>query len=180
MMKNELILVDEQDREIGYDEKINTHRNGSLHRAFSVFLLDTASGKVLLQKRNAGKYHSGGLWSNSCCSHQYKGENILESVNRCMKDELGIGTEQCFSVTEAGTFTYFSDYGELKEHEIDHVFICRADAEGKDILHPDMSEVEAVKWVEPEAIDEQLKAEPERFTSWFSEAYKIARKEMRK
>ena len=113
MAGNELLIVDAKDQEIGYCEKMEVHRKGVLHRAFSVFLLDADSGMLLLQKRNQEKYHSGGLWSNSCCSHQYQGETLLQAVNRCMKDELGIGTEQCSSVAEAGVFTYFSDYGEI-------------------------------------------------------------------
>lgn len=171
MAGNELLLVDAKDQEIGYGEKMEVHRKGVLHRAFSVFLLDADSGMLLLQKRNQEKYHSGGLWSNSCCSHQYQGETLLQAVNRCMKDELGIGTEQCSSVAEAGVFTYFSDYGEMKEHEIDHVFLCCTDTAGRNALCPNQTEAEDVRWIRPGDLDEQLKTHPELFTSWFAPAY---------
>lgn len=85
-----LILVDKNDNDVGYATKENVHRNGLLHKAFSIFIYDLEKDKVLLQKRAKGKYHSGGLWSNSCCSHKYVNETWISAIKRCLNDELGM------------------------------------------------------------------------------------------
>ena len=106
-MSDELIMVDLNDEEVGHQGKMDTHRNASLHRAFSVFLYKIVDEKVyiLLQKRAEEKYHSGGLWTNACCSHPRYMETLTEAVPRRMQEELGINTE----VREIFSFVYFVD-----------------------------------------------------------------------
>ena len=137
-MKNELIHVNTNDQVVGYGEKISTHKAGLLHRAFSLFIYSKNDKKFLLQKRSIEKYHSGGKWSNACCSHPYRNETWYESLQRSASDELNLTLDihkgiNCNSKTEpqyiddnlffAGTFMYYSDYKELSEHEFDYVFI---------------------------------------------------------
>ena len=100
-MEEKIILVDENDKEIGSDEKLNVHKEGKLHRAFSIFVFNS-KGELLIQKRAKNKYHSGGLWSNSCCSHPRIGESIEEAVHRRLKEEVGIKTP----LKEAFSFIY--------------------------------------------------------------------------
>ena len=117
-MNDQLILTDLFDNEIGHMSKEEAHRSGRLHRAFSVFIIN--DGKMLIQKRNKNKYHSGGLWANACCSHPRYGEALTDSVRRRLKEELGISCE----FRELFDFVYFTEYGEeLFEYEYDHVFL---------------------------------------------------------
>ena len=95
-MEDLIIWVDENDNEIGYGEKLETHIKGQLHRAFSVFIFDWSDSTMLIQRRAIGKYHSGGLWSNSCCSHPYDGENFEDSIKRCIKNELNFDLDITF------------------------------------------------------------------------------------
>ena len=114
----ELILVDLDDREIGTMDKAEAHRLGRLHRAFSVFIVDC--DRMLIQQRNRGKYHSGGLWANACCSHPRHGETLPEATERRLREELGISCE----LRELFDFVYFSRYvDDLFEYEYDHVFV---------------------------------------------------------
>lgn len=118
--EDQLILVDLDDVPIGSAGKAEVHRRGLLHRAFSVFLTD--GERMLLQRRSRGKYHSGGLWANACCSHPRAGESLEQAVPRRLKEELGISCP----VEELFSFHYFSQYGpQLFEYELDHVFLGR-------------------------------------------------------
>ena len=92
MVKENVILVDIHDNEIGFMEKIEAHEKGLLHRAFSVFIFNS-NGEFLLQRRNSAKYHSGGLWSNTCCSHPRKGEDVKDAAIRRLKEEMGMSAE---------------------------------------------------------------------------------------
>ena len=185
-----LIWVDENDIETGCGEKMETHRLGQLHRAFSLFLYDPESRQVLLQKRAQGKYHSGGLWSNSCCSHPRKNETFCSSVSRCLREELGIDTDFQEIDTKkpsewiladnrnhlffTGRFQYFADYGELSEHEMDHVLIlCRSHLEEPILFNTE--EASEVKWVTLDEIDAQTKENPAAFSAWFARAYQLFR-----
>ena len=154
-----LITVDEQDRETGRVDKITAHRNGILHRAFSIFVFDE-DDRLLLQRRAWGKYHSGGLWSNTCCSHPRAGASLLDSAHRRLREEMGFdcGLEAVFGFVYRATLD-----GGLVEHEFDHVIVGRF--QGTPV--PDASEVEDWKWDNLPAIQAQLAENPAAFTAWF-------------
>ena len=172
-----LILVDDNDNEIGYGEKMETHITGRLHRAFSLFVFDKKSRSLLIHQRAAGKYHSGGLWTNSCCSHPRKGETLQDAVVRRAYEELGLripcGDGTIPGLIEVGKFKYFADFGDISEHEIDHVFIWETD--GQVNLNPDSEEVMDFMWIEPPRLTELMQREPGSFTAWFAPALSIVK-----
>ena len=176
-MEDLLILVDDNDNEIGYGEKMETHITGRLHRAFSLFVFDKKSRSLLIHQRAAGKYHSGGLWTNSCCSHPRKGETLQDAVVRRVYEELGLripcGDGMVPGLTEVGKFQYFVDFGDISEHEIDHVFIWETD--GQVNLNPDSEEVMDFMWIEPPRLTELMQREPGSFTAWFAPALSIVK-----
>jgi len=179
MNQNQLIWVDEQDTIIGYGTKLETHRLEQLHRAYSIFLYDNEEQKMLLQKRADGKYHSGGLWSNACCSHPYKDENWGQAIQRGLQNELGLSLALAASGTPVrfiAKFQYYSSYGELSEHEMDYVFLFLADPAQIALITPNPDEIAAIQWMTLEEIEQLLLHSPELFTSWFPQAYQIARK----
>jgi isopentenyl-diphosphate delta-isomerase len=159
IMKEMVILVDENDNEIGVEEKLEAHIAGLLHRAFSIFCVNS-EGEMLLQKRARGKYHSGGLWTNTCCSHPEPGETLDHAVHRRLFEEMGFDCE----LKKAFHFTYKAslDNG-LTEHEYDHVFIGEFDGEPK----PNIEEVEAWKFISIDELREDLGHTPEAYTFWF-------------
>ncbi|MBI5332111.1 MAG: isopentenyl-diphosphate Delta-isomerase [Candidatus Aenigmarchaeota archaeon] len=159
-MKEIIILVDENDREIGSEEKIAAHENGGkLHRAFSIFIFNK-EGKMLIQRRAKSKYHCPGLWTNTCCSHPNKGEALEKAVHRKLKQEFGFDTD----LKETFSFIYKADFDNgLTEHEFDHVFIGRYD--GKPLPNPD--EIDDCKWVDPNWLRKDIKEHPENYTPWF-------------
>ena len=155
-----VILVDQQDNEIGSMEKMEAHQKGVLHRAFSVFIFNS-KGELLLQQRADSKYHSPLKWTNTCCSHQRKGESTMDAAKRRLMEEMGIECE----VTIAYTFLYKSDVGQgLIEHELDHVLIGYIDERH---IPFDKSEVNATKYVSLESIEKELLLNSEQFTKWF-------------
>jgi isopentenyl-diphosphate delta-isomerase len=155
-----VVLVDENDREVGTAEKLEAHVSGALHRAFSVFVLN-GRGELLLQRRAAGKYHCGGLWTNTCCGHPRPGEPVAAGARRRLREEMGIDCE----LTPAGTFVYRAEVGGgLVEHEYDHVFLARHDADPS----PDPAEADAWRWAELEPLIAQAEAFPAEFTPWFA------------
>ena len=162
----EVILVNEKDQPIGQMEKMEAHQKGLLHRAFSVLIFNS-SDQVLLQKRASNKYHSGGLWTNTCCSHPRPGEKVLESANRRLMEEMGMTAD----LTERFHFIYKTDLdNDLVEHELDHVLVGQSDDLPK--LNPD--EAEDFKYIDLETLKEELKSSPENYTVWFKiimEAY---------
>ena len=159
-MTEKIMLVDPEDHCIGYGEKLEVHRMHQLHRAFSVFLV--RDGEMLIQKRAAGKYHSAGLWANACCSHQHEGETLEEAVRDRLQFELGIPEGSC-NPEELFHFTYYADYGELAEYEIDHVFL--ASYCGEIWLNPD--EAEEAIWISFEALKKNLQDCPAYYAAWF-------------
>ena len=123
-MEDQLIRVDIYDKEVGYGTKEEVHRKGLLHRAFSVFLVD--DDRMLIQKRHREKYHSGGLWANSCCSHPRKDESLEEAVERRLEEELGVQAP----CRELCHFVYYMKFSEdMHEYELDHVFVGSYDGE---------------------------------------------------
>ena len=155
----EVILVNENDEQIGKMEKMEAHRRGVLHRAFSVFIFDK-QGRMLLQQRAMSKYHSGGLWTNACCSHPKPGEVTIDAARKRLKEEMGFETE----IKPLFTFTYNAEFENgLIEHEFDHVYI--GNYEG-DII-PNSQEVMAYRYASFEEIESELHRHPEEFTAWF-------------
>ncbi len=154
-----VILVDEADRETGTMEKMEAHRKGILHRAFSILLFNS-KGELLLQKRATKKYHSGGLWTNTCCSHPHPGEDIINAANRKLKQEMGISLYPEF----AFKFIYNTplDHG-LIEHEYDHVLIGQFDGEPE--INPE--EVEDWKFINLASLRKSIQERPEMYTYWF-------------
>lgn len=157
--KEFVILVDEQDQEIGLMEKMEAHEKGVLHRAFSVFVFND-QGQFLLQQRAFSKYHSGGLWTNTCCSHPRKGETVLEAATRRLQEEMGfiVPLEAQFS------FIYFRELdNDLIEHELDHVVFGKFN--GIPAINAD--EVASYKYVDKEVLIADMKANPTNYTEWF-------------
>ena len=162
-MAEQIILVDEADREIGTSEKLAAHQHGGrLHRAFSVFLFDDA-GRMLLQKRAALKYHFGGRWTNACCGHPRPGEEVGAAARRRLREELGVESE----LREVFTFVYSAeDPGSgLTEREVDHVLVGRFGGEAR----PDPDEVDALRWADCSELERDLAQHPERYTPWFAQ-----------
>lgn len=153
-----VILVDEKDNEIGVKEKMAAHVEGKLHRCFSIFIFNS-KGQLLLQKRAKGKYHSGGLWTNTCCSHPRPNKNLKEEAEKRLKEEMGI---EC-DLKEIFSFIYKAKVGNLIEHEFDHVFLGKFDGKPQ----PDEKEAEDWKWIEPEELRKDIKENPEKYTYWF-------------
>lgn len=158
-----VILVNEQDEAIGEMEKMEAHEKGLLHRAFSVFVFND-NNELLLQKRASSKYHSGGLWSNSCCSHPRKGETIVDAGMRRLTEEMG------FSVPLEAVFTFIYKAeldNSLTEHEFDHVLIGRF----SDAPVINLDEVEDWKYIDLDALSDDMNLHPENYTEWFKIVY---------
>ncbi len=154
-----VILVDEKDNELGILPKMEAHEKGLLHRAFSVFILNDKN-ELLLQKRASHKYHSPGLWSNTCCSHPQKGESNTEAGERRLEEELGFST----SLQSLFSFIYKSEFDNgLTEHELDHVLIGKYNNAPE--LNPE--EVEDWKWINLQELQLDMSLHPENYTIWF-------------
>jgi len=160
MKSDYVILVDEADNEIGVEEKLKAHLKGDLHRAISVFIFNSEN-KMLLQKRAETKYHSGGLWTNTCCSHPMVGENTGNAAKRRLREEMGI---DCDSLKFIFHFIYKAQLdNNLIEHELDHVFIAKSDVKPL----PDPDEVSDWKYASFEEIEQDLKLNPNNYSHWF-------------
>ena len=160
---NEVILVDINDTPVGSMDKIEAHRKALLHRAFSVFIFNS-KGEMLLQQRADKKYHSGGLWTNVCCSHPAPGEDTLSAASRRLKEELGFTTP----LVKAFTFSYRTDFENgLTENEFDHVFTGVYDGR----IVADRDEVKNYQYLPLEEIEKSITDEPGKFTSWFVIAF---------
>jgi isopentenyl-diphosphate Delta-isomerase len=154
-----VILVDQQDNELGSMEKMEAHQKGLLHRAFSILLFNS-KGEVLLQKRASKKYHSGGLWTNTCCSHPQPGETVPHAARRKLLQEMGIDLQPEY----AFKFIYKTSLDHLlTEHELDHVLIGQFD--GKPNINPE--EVEDWKFTDVNELRNEMEQNPESFTYWF-------------
>jgi isopentenyl-diphosphate delta-isomerase len=159
----QVILVDNQDNPIGLMEKMEVHEKAILHRAFSVFIFNH-QGELLLQQRALTKYHSAGLWTNTCCSHPRPNEKTEDAANRRLLEEMGFSTplEKVFDFIYTANF----DNG-LTEHEFDHVYIGFYEG----IIQPDSTEVNSFTYSSFDEIDAQLISSPHIYTEWFKIAY---------
>ena len=163
MKEQEVILVNENDEQIGVMPKMEAHQKGILHRAFSVFIFDS-KGRMLLQQRSAGKYHGAHLWTNACCSHPYQNEKLEDAAIRRLQEELGFTTE----LKEIFSFTYHVHVeNNLIEHEFDHVFAGKYE----NAIHPNPVEVSNYSFQSMDQIKEDIQSNPEKFTSWFKIAF---------
>lgn len=161
----EVILVDESDNEVGTGEKIQVHREGKLHRAFSIFVLNP-EGSLLLQKRAESKYHCPGLWSNTVCSHPRPGETTEKAAHRRLMEELGFDCD----LTEIFSFIYKVKFDNgLWENEFDHVLTGRYEGP----VRPNPEEVSEVMWVSPESLKKGIKENPGKYTYWLRRAIEL-------
>ena len=159
----QVILVDENDQPIGEMEKMEAHEKGVLHRAFSIFIFNE-KGELMIQQRALTKYHSPGLWTNTCCSHPREGEETIDAAHRRMMEEMGFDCD----ITEAFSFTYKADVGQgLTEHEFDHVFIGKYN----DAPNINPEEVNDWKFVSMAEIKKNMQQSPEQYTVWFRIAF---------
>ncbi|MFL2626559.1 MAG: isopentenyl-diphosphate Delta-isomerase [Flavobacteriaceae bacterium] len=164
MIEEQVILVNDQDEQIGLMPKMEAHKKGVLHRAFSVFIFNSKN-ELMLQQRAAHKYHSPLLWTNTCCSHQRDGETNIEAGTRRLSEEMGFTT----ALKEVTTFIYKAPFDNgLTEHEFDHVMT------GFYEMDPviNKEEVEAWKWMPVEAIKSDIESNSEIYTAWFKIIFK--------
>lgn len=157
-----LVLVDALDRQLGSATKERVHREGLLHRAFSVVIWREGPDgpELLLARRAEGKYHSAGLWANSCCSHPRTDERLFDAVRRRIREELGC---EATDLHEIGTYVYRAELGNgLVEYEYDHVMVARCVSEPS----PSAEEVGAVRWASRETVATELSEHPESFCAW--------------
>jgi len=158
-MIDDIILVDENDVQVGTGEKMAVHEAGKLHRAFSIMIFNSR-GELMLQKRAKEKYHCGGLWTNACCSHPRPGETLAEATKRRLAEEMGMTCE----LEEIFSFIYKSSFSNgLTEHEFDHVFVGQFDGEPN--LNP--SEAEAWRWISEKDLFEDIERNQDNYTPWF-------------
>lgn len=157
MIEN-LILVDENDKPMGKLEKVLVHQLGLLHRAFSIFIFNK-KGELLMQQRSDEKYHSPGLWTNTCCSHPRYGENLADAIKRRLHEEMGMAYQTAF----AFSFIYKVKFDNgLTEHEFDHVYFGVTD----ELPKSDLSEVKNWKYTNFQNLESEINLHPENYTEW--------------
>ncbi len=163
--EEKVILVNEQDEWMGLAGKMQAHKEGLLHRAFSVFVFNS-DNELLIQQRAGHKYHSPGLWSNTCCSHPRKGESTFAAAHRRMKEELGF---DC-AIEKAFEFRYNSEVGNgLIENEYDHIYIGYTDK----IPQINPEEVQDYRFISIDKLADRLETEPTAFTAWLKLAFPV-------
>lgn len=159
----EVILVNERDEEVGRQEKLKAHLNGELHRAFSVFIFNS-KGEMLLQQRALHKYHSGGLWTNACCSHPSPGETTDKAAERRLNEEMGFTVP----VNKQFDFVYKAHFDNgLTEYEFDHVYTAIYDGP----VNFNTDEVMDVEYIPMEDLAQSLQSHPDKYTAWFQIAF---------
>lgn len=170
--KEHIILVNPQDKKIGLIEKLLAHQYGMLHRAFSVFIFRKHHGRLelLLQQRSKKKYHGGGLWTNTCCSHPHPNENLLKAAEARLHEEMGIKAK----LKKVGKFHYIAkmDHG-MVENEMDHVYIGFYD---EDDIPFNANEVEDYRWENVNKLKRDMNVHPARYTPWLKQALELALK----
>ena len=155
----DVVLVDENNQVIGVAEKLEAHQKGLLHRAFSIFVFNNA-GELLIQRRNPAKYHSGGFWSNTVCSHTAPGESLTDAVHRRLVEEMGFDCD----FRETGCLHYRVEFENgLTENEWDYIFVGYYDGEVK----PNSEEVSEYKWIKLNELGENIEKSPNNYTYWF-------------
>lgn len=159
MEEEKVILVNEKDEQIGLMGKLEAHEKALLHRAFSVFVFNDEN-ELMLQQRALGKYHSPGLWTNTCCSHQRDKESNIEAGKRRLQEEMGFVVD----LQEAISFMYKAPFDNgLTEHEYDHVLLGKYNGEPE--INKD--EVASWKWMPLEAVKADIALHPDLYTEWF-------------
>ncbi|TYB77240.1 isopentenyl-diphosphate Delta-isomerase [Bizionia myxarmorum] len=159
MIEEQVILVNENDERIGLMAKMEAHEKAQLHRAFSVFVFNQKN-ELMLQQRALHKYHTPGLWTNTCCSHQRDGETNIQAGKRRLQEEMGFVTE----LKETISFIYKAPFDNgLTEHEFDHVMVGHYD----DVPDINPEEVANWKWMSLEAVKTDIKTQPDLYTAWF-------------
>lgn len=170
-----VILVDTDDNQIGLAEKMQAHEAGLLHRAFSVFIIRLNNNnkyEILMQQRNINKYHCGGLWTNTCCSHPRDQEGVVQAAQRRLQEEMGLQ----IALQEIGEFTYRAAFGNgLVEHEYDHVLLGFYNDESFAV---NASEVQDYRWMTFDELQQDLAIEPDLYTPWLKPALNIVRQHM--
>lgn len=165
-MSEQVVLVDRDDKQLGLEEKIRAHELGLLHRAFSVFVFDDKK-RLLLQQREQSKYHCGGLWTNTCCSHPRDGETVVEAAKRRMIEEMGFTCD----VHEVGSFIYRAHFTNgLIEHELDHVLVGRYSGQE---IKPNPIEVQDYRWVSVSDLISSMLLNPQQYTPWLNLALQV-------
>jgi len=164
MNEEQVILVNEEDEQLGLMPKMEAHEKAVLHRAFSVFIFN-AKNELMLQQRAAHKYHSPLLWTNTCCSHQRNGESNIEAGTRRLQEEMGFVTP----LKETTSFIYKAPFDNgLTEHELDHIMVGYF--ENPPVINP--NEVESWKWMPLETVKSDVDIHPELYTEWFKIIFK--------
>lgn len=159
MEDQKIILVDKKDQIVGTAEKMAVHKKGLLHRAFSVIIFNSKE-ELLLQQRAKEKYHCGGLWTNTCCSHPRPGETVLQAARRRLSEEMGIDCE----LEEIFSFSYRVDFpNSLTENEFDYILVGKSDDQPK----TDSKEVEQWRWISIGDLKTEMRKNPEIYTYWF-------------
>lgn len=159
MKEEQVILVNEKDEPIGLMGKMEAHEKALLHRAFSVFIFNDR-GELMLQRRALDKYHSPGLWANTCCSHPRDGETVEEAGTRRLMEEMGF----VVPIEAKTSFIYKAPFDNgLTEHELDHILVGHYNEE------PEINEEEVAewKWMKMEDVQKAIAENPEDFTVWF-------------
>jgi isopentenyl-diphosphate Delta-isomerase len=157
-IEDQLVLVNKKDEAIGFGEKLVVHRLGLLHRAFSIFIFNSR-GELLLQRRSHSKYHSSGLWSNTCCGHPRPGEQVIPASRRRLQAEMGLDCK----LESVGSFIYQADVGDgLTEHELDHLLIGNSNLKP----NPNLNEADSWKWVDVRTLQNELTDKPGDFSCW--------------
>ena len=171
-MQEKVILVNAQDKKMGEAEKIEAHKKGLLHRAFSIFIGRNEKEKteLLLQKRSRDKYHSGGLWTNTCCGHPRPDENIHDAAQRRLKEEMGF----CVDLKEISCFHYSAYFKNgLIENEIDHIFVGLVNNQ---IVEFNSAEIEEINWMSWDDLEKDLVNYPERYSAWLPKALTLIKR----
>lgn len=159
MIEEKVILVNEKDEQVGLMPKMEAHEKGLLHRAFSVFVFNDRN-ELMLQQRAHSKYHSPGLWTNTCCSHQREGESNIEAGKRRLNEEMGFTTD----LQDTISFIYKAPFDNgLTEHEFDHILVGKFNQEPQ--LNPE--EAADYKWLTLEEVKKDMKKNPAIYTEWF-------------
>ena len=183
-MTTDLLIVDASDQVTGRGEKLRVHAGGTLHRAFSVFIFAWERQQLLLQRRALRKYHSGGKWSNACCSHPRRDPLTASELNQRLAEELrclppcrsicSVGDPPEGRYVFCGKLRYQAWFDGLSEHEMDHVFVLFTDKASQLRLQPNPEEADAVRWVALPELIAWIQHQPEAFSAWFLPTFLLA------